>query len=341
MTTTEQNEASSAAEVERQQWQAPARTARGGGLAMAPMSAAGETAGAAQAAKQAAIVQAMHVLALGNPRNMADVRQAMLHECRRPSFADTARYDIPNRGRGFTIRFAEMALRAHGNLFADSLTVFDDADKQVIHVFAIDLENLTMFGHDITVAKTIERSSRRSAEDVERRNSNGKSVFIVRATEEEFFGKVGSYRSRGLRECILRQVAGDLLDECLAQVTKTQRTRDAADPDAARKQLADAFASRNVMPSDLEEFLGHAYDRCTPAEITRLRGVFASLSDGEVSWQDVLDEELTRRSAKSPAMGADPLREKMGMPGKPTESKPAATEQPSQKTLMPESRKPD
>src|SRR5579884_1382425 len=74
-----------------------------------------ERAALAQAAKAKAEAEARFVMALQRPRDW-DVRVSLKRECERPEFAKAARYKIPNRGEGFTIRFAEAAAAHMSNV---------------------------------------------------------------------------------------------------------------------------------------------------------------------------------------------------------------------------------
>src|ERR1051325_3623418 len=70
-------------------------------------------------AKATADIQARWVMALRRPRNLDDVRQDIIKECKRPGFAKVAIYSVPRAGtqiKGLSIRFAEVAMRCMGNL---------------------------------------------------------------------------------------------------------------------------------------------------------------------------------------------------------------------------------
>src|SRR3990170_723887 len=84
----------------------------------------GETASTAVAAQAKAMIESRYVMAMRNPRNMDQVRQDLLKECRRPSFAHnkSALYHKPiGKGvEGLGIRFVEVALRCMRNVLAES-----------------------------------------------------------------------------------------------------------------------------------------------------------------------------------------------------------------------------
>lgn len=263
----------------------------------------GETAGMAQAAKAKALVQARYVMALERPRSIDKVRVNLLAECRRPGFAEAARYQVRNRGAGPSIRFAEAWVRLAGNIDTTVTTLYDDEDKRIVNVAATDLETNATWSKDITIQKTVERKSAQGREVVGgvRTNSYGEQVYIVRATDEELLTKENAVVSKALRVLSLRLCPGDIVDECMAQVMQTQRDRDAKDPAAARKALADGFARLNVMPDQLEQYLGGPLANVSPADLTELRGVWSAIGEGETTWKQALADRLERdgRSAKA------------------------------------------
>ncbi|MEW8152755.1 MAG: hypothetical protein AB2810_21670, partial [Candidatus Thiodiazotropha endolucinida] len=98
----------------------------------------------AAAAQAKAMIESRYVMAMHNPRNWDDVRQKLLKECRRPSFANnkSAFYKKPigNGVEGLGIRFVEVALRCMTNVLVETVTVYDDSDKEILRVMVTDLE---------------------------------------------------------------------------------------------------------------------------------------------------------------------------------------------------------
>lgn len=130
--------------------------------------AAPDTASTAVAAQAKALVEARYIMAIRRPRDMDVVRERMLKECLRPSFAAVARYTKPiGRDRskwptGPSIRFAEAAVRNMTNITVETMTVYDDREKRIVRVTVTDLEANVPYSQDITIAKTIERRQRRT-----------------------------------------------------------------------------------------------------------------------------------------------------------------------------------
>lgn len=246
-----------------------------------------------------AAVQAKYVMAERRPRDEETVRAKLLRDCQRPSFAAGATYRVPRAGgaiTGLSIRFAEAAVRAMGNIWCESFTIHEDAQKRITRIRVVDLENNTTHERDITVEKVVERSRPGPRGHVGQRvNSQGQAVFLVRPTDEELAMKEAALSSKAMRTLMLRMVPGWLQEECKEAVFATQRQKDAEDPDAAKRRILDKFGEVNVMPADLVKYLGHSVDHCTPTEMDNLRGIFGAVRDGECSWADILAARLGER----------------------------------------------
>jgi hypothetical protein len=262
----------------------------------------GETAALAQAERQKAQIQARFIVAQRNPRDWDQVRARLLRECRRPGFAAVARYHKPIGPKGvegMSVRFAEAAARCLTNLLCESEVVFEDDERRQIRVTTCDLEANLSYPIDVMISKTVERRKLPDGETAlrVRTNSRGEPVYVVRATEDELLNKVGSAVSKAVRNGILRILPGDIADECETLILETVRNEDAKDPDAAKKKVLDAFGTLNIQPADLKEYLGHALDQVTPAELIELRSLYTALKDGEANWQAAL-ESRGRGAAK-------------------------------------------
>lgn len=271
-----------------------------------------ETAVAAAAAQATAAVQARYVMATQRPRNFDQVRMDLLKECRRPSFAESARYALPRTAwdattrtrkevsiEGYSIRFAEAALRALKNVLIETQVVYEDDEKRIVRVSVTDLESNVTYPKDVTVKKTVERKTLRRGQIAlsSRTGSDGEIVHLIASTDDELLMKENALISRAIRTNGLRLVPGDLLDECEEQIEATLTSRDKSDPDAARKKLLDAFGTIGVAPAQLAEFLGHDTREISADEVKRLRGVYTALKDGRTTWQDVMDDLNDSREA--------------------------------------------
>lgn len=268
------------------------------GTALAKAAATGITKGAehetaisSAAAQAQALVQARYIMAYQRPRDIDNVRIKLLDACKRPRFAQTAMYSKPvgrERIEGPSIRFAEEAARALGNVDVQTPVLYDDFQKRIVGVRVTDLESNTSFSADVTVQKTVERRSVKEGQNVlgTRLNSYGDTVYIVEATDDDLLNKQNALVSKAIRTGILRVLPSDIREEAVEQIYKTMETEDAADPTAARKKIADAFAAVGVPPSELKKYLGHDLATCSPTELADLRKVYQSIKEGEASWAE-------------------------------------------------------
>ena len=272
------------------------------GMEIARQSAATD----ALIAKERASVEARWIMAMRQPRNMDDVRQMIMKECRRPGFADAAVYEVPRGDTkivGLSIRFAEVAVRCMGNLQPETVTIYDDTESRIVRCTVTDYESNVTWSKDLTIRKTVERKFLKKGQRPlgERVNSYGDRVFIVEATDDDVATKEAAQVSKALRTLILRCIPGHIQDEALALCNAVYADKAKKDPDAARVAMLDAFASVAVMPSDLEALLGHTTERMNPAELDRLRKIYAAISQGETTWAEVLETAAKQPAKPEPA----------------------------------------
>ena len=277
-------------------------------------------------------IQSRYAIAARFPRMIEAVRDDMLKECRRPSFcapdeskngSSLAIYRVP-RGKGTvcgpTIRFAEMALRAYRNLSVDITPLGEDGQQRIFQVACTDHETNNFQSEIVNVPRSIERNYVKDTDVVlsSRTNSQGKPVYLIIATEDEFAMKRNALISKAKRNLILAMIPGWLIEECVNEVAATARTKDAEDPDAAKKKLYDAFSNLGVKPTQIMEYFGKKADEnFTPAELEDLRGFLAAIREQITTWGDIvaakrqLDEEpdlmeeidrLIKASDRTPAV---------------------------------------
>lgn len=268
-----------------------------------------ETASSYVAAQAKAVVEARYIMALRRPRQWDQVRQDLLKECRRPSFANNKsafyRKPIGDGVEGLGIRFVEVALRCMTNVLVETSMIFEDEGKEIHRVSVTDLESNLTYPLDVRVTKTVERS--KPSDDGTyisvRKNSYNRNVYTVPATDDDLLNKRAAQISKAIRTLGLRIIPGDLQDEA-EEIIKSIRMDEAArDPDTERKRIADAFGEIGVRAADLAEYLGHSLDTCSPAELVNLRGIYGAIRDGESSWKSVMDHRLEQQAGKGAGSG--------------------------------------
>jgi hypothetical protein len=286
-----------------------------------------ETASSAVAAQAKAMVEARYVMALQRPRIWEQVRQNLLEECKRPSFANnkSTLYSKPIGGgtvKGLGIRFVEVALRCMTNVMIETTMIFEDEVKEIHRVSMTDLESNITYPLDIRVSKTVERS--KPMDDGSyisvRKNSWGKDTYTVPANDDDLLNKRGAQVSKAIRTLGLRIIPGDLRDDAEEAIIRIRNDQAAKDPGAERKKIADAFANIGVKAADLIKYLGHGLDTCSPAELVDLRGIWGAISDGEATWKTVMENRQGNDGdAPPPAKDLDSLKQKTKPKANPVE----------------------
>ncbi|OYV95161.1 MAG: hypothetical protein B7Z68_07330 [Acidobacteria bacterium 21-70-11] len=259
-----------------------------------------ESASTAVASQAKAMVEARYTIALHRPRNWDQVRQDLLKECRRPTFANnkSAYYRKPIGAgvEGLGIRFVEVALRCMTNVLIETTMIFEDAQKEVHRVSVTDLEANVTYPLDVKVSKTVERS--KPADDGSylsmRKNSYNKITYTVPANDDDLLNKRAALISKAIRTLGLRIVPGDLCDEAEDIIKSVRMDEASRDPEAERKRIVDAFGSLGVKANQLAEYLGHDIGSCTPKELVDLRGLYGALKDEEATWATVMENKSSQ-----------------------------------------------
>ena len=295
--------------------------------------APGEVLSSAMASQARAAIEARYVVALQRPRDLDVVRERLLRECRRPTFAEVAKYHKPiGKGvEGPSIRFAEAAIRCMGNMATDTITAYDDRDKRVISVTVTDIENNVSYSQPVTVPKAVERKNPKQGDVIlrERLNSYNQKVYLIEATDDDVLNVQNSLISKAVRTLAMRHVPGDLVDEAMTAVAETLYKQDAEDPDAAKKRIFDAFAEVGVSAGQIKTFIGDAAS-LQPAQLKALRGLYAAIRDGETTWAAVMDAKKEQDPAAPPGSKTDAVAAKLK--AKKQKAEEAAQDQPSEPT---------
>lgn len=286
-------------------------------LAARPQMGLEQTIGQALEAQVRADVSIRYELALRQPRDLDLVRQRILKECKRPGFAEVARYSKPQGGgkvSGPSIRFVETALRCMTNVYHETTAIYEDQQRRVLRVSVTDLEANASHAVPVTIAKTVERSSAKGREVLgTRQNSGGNMVYIVACTEDELLVKQNSLLSKALRNLGLKVIPGDIVDEAQHVVIQTQANTDKGDPEGQRKKVFDAFADIGISPPEIKEYLGR---EAGPGDLHELRALFQAIKQGDVVWRELLAERREGEAGEQSKNLATKLAEKAAK-GKP------------------------
>lgn len=286
-----------------------------------------ESAATALAAEAKATIEAHFTMALHRPRDVDDARTALLKECTRSSFAETAIYSKPigkSRVQGASIRLVEQALRCWKNVITRVESISDTPETSIMRASVADMENNIVHSANILVQKTVERRQVKQGQEVlsSRLNSYGERTYLVRATDDEMLNKTNALVSKAIRNVGLRVLPGWLLEEAMAECRRTMASDAKKNPDAARNKLVDAFFRRGVKPAQIKEYLGHDIDQCTPAEFEELRFLYQGLDSGETTWKEIMEKSdgTTAKKSDKPKGGNEGLKAAIKKPEEEPES---------------------
>jgi hypothetical protein len=275
-------------------------------LAQAANVAGIEATATIQAAREKALVEARYVVAMRQPRDIDVVRSNLLRECKRPSFAEVARYHKPiGKGiEGPSIRFAEAAIQAMGNVSVETPTIDENQERRVMRVTVTDIERNASYSQEIVVNKTIERLNPGKDLDrviSQRTNSANKMTYLLAATDDDVLNKQNALVSKAIRTLGLRLVPGWLVEECMRTVIATAADSAAKDPEESKRKLFDAFMSVGVTADQVKAWLGHDVVVLQPQERITLGGIYNAIKDGDATWDEVMvAREAARAGERKP-----------------------------------------
>lgn len=255
-------------------------------------------------------------MAVKFPRDLDVVRQKLLHECERPSFAAAALYSKPvgtTKVTGLSIRFAEQAIASMQHIHVSTLTLAETDDWRKIEVRVWDAQNMVSYADETTIQKTIERRSVAKGQEVirTRPNRSGELLYIIRAEEGDLLNQVNAAKSKAIRNAGLRLVPGWLLDECKEAVNETMRKRDKSDPDKAKREIFDSFAALGVSVDLLKSYIGHDKPVLQPEELQELRKLYTAIKDGETTIQAALDIKNDKQPEADKTKGVAALKSRL------------------------------
>jgi hypothetical protein len=257
-----------------------------------------EAGSAALSAQIEARIKGQFFLARQFPRDWREVRSKLLQAFERPMLAEGAIYSKPVGGKrveGLSIRFAEEAFRAMGNVSVETMLVSDDEDKRVYIVSGMDMETNAIVPVTVVVTKQVERSSTKAGDVVlgERLNSNGNKTFILKArSEDDYRAKEQGALQRARRDVIIFLTPGDIQEECETKIRETLRDRDRKDPEGTINALTDSYYRLGVSVAEIEKFLGHSVKTINEAELHILRVTYTMIKEGEGTWAMAVEHKL-------------------------------------------------
>jgi len=261
-----------------------------------------QSAAAASAEKERAMVECMYVMAAKRPRNINQFRVEAIEAMQHKSLADASIWQRPagrkqnaqgqweqNYAEGFSIRAMEAFGQIWGHLYISARVNWDDGERTSITVTVIDTQKNITYSRDAIVEKRVERKDKKGREVLgERLNSYGDLVYTVRATDDEHRMHLGAEVSKQMRDCISRIIPAYLKAELWEVAKKTIADQNAKDPGSALRKICDKFAALGVSPVMLQEYLGRPLETITANDLNDLAALHTGLKENSFTWADVM-----------------------------------------------------
>lgn len=262
---------------------------------------------AAAAERSRAEVESALIVAKRFPRREADASARILEMCERESFANVGVYSYPRGGgtvEGPSVNLARQAERLWGNIMSGFEVLAMDDEYIHLRGYAMDLETNTRKIQEHRFTRKIQRKDKRS----------GETKWIEITDERELRELIGRQGSILERNCILRLLPADLVDDAKERCKRTMRKAAAGDLTKSRAEtirgVVFGFRSFGVDVDMLEKKLGHSVDLINEEELTGLRKIHNALKDGQAKRTDFFDVPGVSRDSGSVERSEDILKPK-------------------------------
>jgi hypothetical protein len=240
----------------------------------------GEVQSAALSAAAMREIEVRVMLAKRFPRDEERCYQRLMTAMKFPKMADAASYKLPwlkdDSGKlvsGPSVHLARLAASIYGNMASGNTVVASDDQADTVRGFAWDLESNYLRFEDVQVQRYIPRKK-------------GNATELVLANQDQRMRNAANYGGRKERNCILRMIRRDIIEDALEAAEGTKLAKIKKNPDAALKKIIKAFGELSITVEQLQAHLGHKISESSAEEIAGLREIFVAIRDGEARWSD-------------------------------------------------------
>lgn len=258
-------------------------------------------AAASESSKAMAEIQSAMMIAKMNPRDAVAAVDRILNACTRKGLAETAIYNYSRGGTdisGPSIKLAETIAQNWGNMSFGIRELENSNGESTIQAYCWDIETNTR--REVTFTVPHIRYSKKGSTQL--------------TDPRDIYEAVANSGSRRLRACILAVIPGDVIEAALEQCEITLKANADTSAEGIKKLLA-AFASFKITQAQIEKFIQRRIDTIQPAQVVRLKKVYASLKDGMSKPGDWF-EESTSTDAEDPINKAAESDQKADKKGK-------------------------
>jgi len=207
------------------------------------------------------------------PRDEQAARQRILTACKRVALAEVAMYSYPRGGTqvtGPSIRLAEVLAQNWGNLHHGVIELEKDTNQTVCLAFCKDLETNNYH----TVQFIIDHTKKAGGE------------YKKLVDPRDIYEHSANLSARRLRNCILKIIPPDVLNDAVLQCDKTLAGDQTVPIEDRIKEMLSGFAHYSVSQGMIEERIGHKIKATNEHEIIALKKIFISIKDGMVKRED-------------------------------------------------------
>jgi hypothetical protein len=241
--------------------------------------------GQAMATRAAKEVEAQVLIAKKFPREISNVENNILQNCRRIGLAEQAEYTFTRGGTevsGPSIRLAEVIMQCYGNIVVGWNEIQRSADNSDCEAYAWDIEN------NVKVTKIFNVPHYRDTKQGKNKLTNDRDIKEMCA----------NMASRVLRGCILQVIPGDLSEMAVQECHKTLNNSNIPLPEQFGVWAERFEREFKVTKSQLAKYLGfeEAKIKITNTEIHRLRKLYNMIKNGEITVEDALNIHTAKLS---------------------------------------------
>jgi hypothetical protein len=218
-------------------------------------------------AKQAQEVQASMIIAKRFPRDINTCYTKIINSCKRKSLAQKAVYVYPKGKKtvtGPSIRLAEAIAQSWCNLDFGIRELSQQDGVSEIEAYCWDKETNTKSTKTFHV-----KHIRYSKEYGNKALTDPRDIYEMTANQG----------ARRMRNCILAIIPADIVEEAVAQCSKTLIGDNEEPMEDRIRKMVEKFSSIGVTKEMIEMKLGHKIGITTIHEIVNLQQIYQSISD--------------------------------------------------------------
>jgi hypothetical protein len=240
-------------------------------------------------------VEAKIIMAKKFPRVESQAYQRLMNTCSRSNFAASGMYAYRKGGtqvEGPSIRFAEAAARAWGNIESGWREINRTKGNSLVEAYAWDLET----NYRATLEFTVPHSNYSK--------SKGNTPL---ENDRDIYEKIANQAARRERKCILKCIPEDVIEDAIVRMNEALKS-DIGDIKKKIRSMISSFKEIGISESQLEKRVGNKLAACSSTQIIQLGKIFMSIKDGASKASDWFETEeievkkktVSKKSSKTP-----------------------------------------